>query len=72
MKSISPEQARQYLKRWSIVADAERSELRESPMGLKFRQLAALMASAHLFHDPAERAVSEDQVRARWAKIRRA
>ena len=71
MKRISPEEAKSYLERWSVAAEAERRELRETPIEVKLRQLASLMASAGLFPDP-ERAASEDEVRMRWAKIRQA
>ena len=71
MKPISPEEARSYLQRWSVATEAERREVRETPIEVKLKQVASLMASAGLFRDP-ERAASKDEVRARWAKIRQA
>lgn len=71
MKPISPEEARSYLQRWSIVAKAERIELRETSIEVKLKQVASLMESAGLFPDPG-RAASDDEVRTRWVKIRRA
>ncbi|HLF11507.1 MAG TPA: hypothetical protein VJA26_09840 [Gammaproteobacteria bacterium] len=71
MKRISSDEAKGYLARWSVAAEAERRELRETPMEVKLRQLAMLMASAGLFPDPG-RAPSEEDVRARWVTIRRA
>ena len=37
-----------YVKRWRIVNEYERTELRRTPMARKLQQLASLMASAAL------------------------
>jgi hypothetical protein len=70
MKRISSDEAKGYLARWSVASEAERRELRETPMEVKLTQLAALMASAGLFQDPG-RTSSKEDVRARWVTIRR-
>jgi hypothetical protein len=72
MTAITPEQARAFLDRWEMVREMEADELRASSMDLRLRQLSALVGSRQLFDaDPKpERGVEE--VRERWARIRRA
>jgi len=69
-RTVSEREARAFVDRWRLVAEAERDELRRTPMKSKFAQLAALMASARALGwettDPAEVEV----VRARWAHLR--
>jgi hypothetical protein len=45
MSSITPDDARRYLERWKLVEEREIAELRNTPIEIKARQLAALMAS---------------------------
>lgn len=42
---MTPKEARAWVARWELVNAAERRELRVTPLAVKFRQLAALMAS---------------------------
>ena len=49
MTPMTPEEARAYFKRWELVRDVEAAELKQARMETKFQQLAALMASRHLF-----------------------
>ncbi|HTY49168.1 MAG TPA: hypothetical protein VMB48_05715 [Steroidobacteraceae bacterium] len=70
MAAITREQAETYLERWSLVRDAELAELRRTSMATKFRQLAALMASRHLFEPEADREAQVQEVRERWARLR--
>lgn len=74
MSSITAEQARWYLdpERWRLVEEQEILELRSTPMEIKARQLAALMAARHLFSEDRNRENEVAEVRARWARIRRA
>jgi len=72
MTSITPAQARAYLKRWAAVNEFEITELRRTPMKLKLRQLSALMASRHLFTPDPTREKGVRQVRKHWAKLRKA
>ena len=72
MTSMTPTQARAYLKRWAIVNQFEIEELRRTPMELKLQQLSALMASRHLFAADSTREKGVRQVRMRWAKLRKA
>jgi hypothetical protein len=45
MGSVTSEDARQYSERWKLVAELEITELRNTPIEIKARQLSALMAS---------------------------
>jgi hypothetical protein len=45
MGSVTPEDARQHLERWKLAEEREITELRNTPIEIKARQLAALMAS---------------------------
>ena len=71
MNRITPAEARQYIERWTIVADAERRELQQTPVTTQFKQLCSLMASAQLFSDP-ERTATKEEVWSRWGTVRRA
>jgi len=72
MDAMTPEEARAYFKRWELVRDAEAAELRRATMDTKFQQLAALMASRHLFGPEPDREAQVHEVRDRWARLRRA
>jgi hypothetical protein len=72
MNAITPEEARAYFKRWELVRDVEAAELRRATMETKFQQLAALMASRHLFGPEPDREAQVCEVRDRWARLRRA
>ena len=43
---MTKEEARAWKARWDLVNHAEREELRNTPLEVKARQLAGLMASA--------------------------
>ena len=72
MAAITPEEARAYFRRWELVRDVEASELRRTPMETKLQQLAALMASRHVFGPEPDREAESRVVRERWARLRRA
>jgi putative transcriptional regulator len=65
------EEARTFKERWEDVHTAEREELATTPLAHKFRQLAALMASAGQLGWTGAQAADEDLVRRRWARLRR-
>lgn len=69
---MTPEEARAYFNRWKLVREEEAAELQRTPMDTKLRQLAALMASRHLFGPEPDREAQIDEVRARWARLRQA
>jgi len=60
-----------FKRRWQRVNAAELEELVFTPVAHKFRQLAALLASAGtLGWTAAPAAAEEDRVRLRWARLR--
>ncbi len=68
---LTREAAQASKRRWEIVNAAEREELGATPVQHKFRQLAALMASAAQFGWTQTTEAEDDQVRERWARLRR-
>lgn len=72
MNPLTPEQAREYLNRWKLVKQTEIAELRSASMETKLQQLAVLMASRDLFPGSREREKQAEELRDRWARIRRA
>jgi hypothetical protein len=70
MVEITPEEARDYIQRWDLVREIEAAELRRTPIETKLRQLAALMASRHLFGPEPDRERRLCEVRDRWARLR--
>jgi hypothetical protein len=72
MADITPDQARSYFSRWDLAREMETKELQRTSIETKLQQLAALMASRHLFAPDANRETQADQVRERWARLRTA
>ena len=72
VKQITTAEAQAFRDRWACLNAAEKDELRRTPISLKLRQLAALMASARLFARPEADDREADEVRARWRRLRRA
>jgi len=70
--AVTPEEALAYFRRWELVRDVEARELRRTPMETKLQQLAALMASRHVFGPEPDREAQIQVVRERWARLRRA
>jgi putative transcriptional regulator len=64
-------EAKAFKRRWEAVNAAEREELRSTTVPQKFRQVAALMASAGKLGWTEAVAGEEDLVRDRWARLRR-
>ena len=71
MAVITPQEALAYFRRWELVRDAEARELRRTPVETKLQQLAALMASRHVFGPEPDREAEIQVVRERWARLRR-
>jgi hypothetical protein len=65
-------EARAFRARWQAVNAAERRELQTTPAVVRFRQLAALMASSRGLGWDRSRSRNEDVVRRRWNRLRRA
>jgi hypothetical protein len=72
MADITPDQARSYFSRWDLVQEVETAELQRTSVEMKLCQLAALMASRHLFAPDPNRETQIHEVRERWALLRKA
>jgi len=70
MMPISPDQAREYTRRWREASLREAEELRDASPELKLRQLAALVASRDLFPADPLRERDGRATRERWQKLR--
>lgn len=68
---MSPTAIQQYLAGLEAACAFEIEELRRTPVEIKVRQLASLMACADLFEDEAEREAGVAEVRERWRLIRK-
>jgi putative transcriptional regulator len=71
VRRLTREEAQAYKRRWNIVNAAEREELASLPMAHKFRQVAALLASAGTLGWTEDRAAGENLVRERWSRLRK-
>jgi hypothetical protein len=69
---MTPKEARAFVARWRLVNEAEREELRATPMELKLRQLAAMMASVDQIGWTEALAAEQAEVRERWKQLRKA
>lgn len=70
MAVMTPGEAQDYIQRWKLVHEIEAAELQRTPVEAKLRQLAALMASRHLFGPDSDRERQISEVRDRWARLR--
>ena len=61
-----------YVKRWRAVNEYERSELRRTPVALKLKQLATLMASRALFPRDEASLAEDAEAWERWNVLRKA
>ncbi|RJR45838.1 MAG: XRE family transcriptional regulator [Deltaproteobacteria bacterium] len=69
--ALTKGEALTFKRRWEHVNAAERKELASAPVSLKFRQVAALLASAEKLGWNETLAAEEDLVRERWTRLRR-
>lgn len=72
VRAMTKQDARAFVRRWALVNAREREELRATPPEQKLRQIAALMASVHLFGWDRALAAEEDEVRSRWIRLKSA
>jgi transcriptional regulator with XRE-family HTH domain len=68
---LAREEAQDFKRGWDVVNAAEREELATTPMTHKFRQVAALLASARKLGWAEAHAAGEDLVQERWARLRK-
>lgn len=64
-------QIRAWAERWKLVNQAAIEELRATPLEVKIRQLAVLMDSVEELSWREALREGEEQVRARWIRLRR-
>lgn len=68
---ITKEEALEFKRRWELVNEAERQELRETTPEKKLRQLATLMEWVKDFGWSKALKSEEKEVRERWIKLKR-
>jgi putative transcriptional regulator len=64
-------EAQDFKRRWDAANASEKEELASMPMVHKFRQVAALLASARKLGWTEGNSAEEELVRERWARLRR-
>ena len=64
--------AREFVARWKAVNEAEREELRATPIAVKFAQLDALTRSARVLGWRMGTDEEDAEVRSRWVRLRAA
>lgn len=72
MGMMTEREGQQFRERWQLVTEAERQELRSTPVQLKFKQLAALMQSAQALGWETYDEADIEAVRQRWRRLREA
>ena len=69
---MTKSEAQAHKRRWRRVNEQEKAELRHTSIEVKFRQLAALMASARQLGWEEALGEEEAEVRGRWMRLRKA
>jgi hypothetical protein len=65
-------EAQAYRDRWKRVNEHEQEELRQAPPALRLRQFNTLLGWAHQLGWAQALAEGEEEVRARWMRLREA
>ncbi|MBM4274341.1 MAG: helix-turn-helix domain-containing protein [Deltaproteobacteria bacterium] len=68
---LTRKEAQAFKRRWEVVNAAEKKELASTPVAHKFRQVAALLASAGKLGWTETLGAEDDLVWERWARLRR-
>jgi hypothetical protein len=71
-RPLSNPEARAFRKRWQLVNARELDEVRSASMELRWQQFKTLLAWAQEFGWSEVLRDEEDQVRQRWARLRKA
>lgn len=69
---MTREEGKQFKKRWALVNAREIEELRNTPIEVKLRQLAAMMASVRQLGWEEALASEAESARQQWQRLRRA
>lgn len=67
--TLSTRDARAFVERWALVAEAEREELRRQPLEEKLAQLAVLVESARALGWETTDDAEVEGVRRRWCAL---
>lgn len=71
-RRMTKAEAKAWKARFEALNEYEREELRNTPVSVKIRQLAALMATARQLGWEEALASGEEEVRERWRRLRKA
>lgn len=69
MKRLAPSEARAFVRRWELVAEAELSEARAQTLEEKLAAVAALMDSARRLGWSTTDPTEVETVRERWRRL---
>jgi hypothetical protein len=69
---MTKSEGKAFLRRWRLVNTREIKDLRHTPLEVKLRQLAALMASVNQLGWTEALREGEAEVRDRWQRLRKA
>ena len=73
MPRMTTAEGRAWTARWRAVEEAEREELRTTPVEVKFRQLAVMMEAARELGWSSEASAEEEMAaRDKWIRLRKA
>ncbi len=72
VRPLTKAQARVFRDRWRLVNAREEEEMRETSMDLKLQQFNTLLAWSYQLGWTDALGKGEEEVRARWAKLRKA
>jgi hypothetical protein len=71
-RRLTKAQAQAFRDRWRLVNAREEEELRATSLAVRWQQFNTLLLWAHQFGWAPALAEGEDEVRQRWARLRRA
>ena len=71
-RKMTKAEVKAWMERWKRVNEAEKRELRATPVDVRMRQLGTLMHWALELGWAKDLASEEEAVRERWAKLRKA
>jgi hypothetical protein len=69
--AMTKAEAKAWRERWHLVNEFQREELRRTPVGVKVRQLAAMMDMAHALDWQTSTPAELERVRARWCQLKK-
>lgn len=72
IRPLTKAEATAFRERWKRVNDREIEELRSTPIEVKLQQFNTLLAWAHQLDWTEKLSEGENEVRQRWARLRKA